>query len=184
MAIGAQHAFVLRQGLRRQHVLAVVAICALTDAVLMFSGTAGLGAVITANPSLLRITTWGGAAFLIAYGIFALQRALRPRAMEVGDEPPMSLRAAVLACLGFTFLNPHVYLDTVVLVGTLANQHGPDGRWVFATGAALASVTWFSALGWGARLLTPVFARPNAWRILDGAIALVMFTLAILLLAG
>jgi L-lysine exporter family protein LysE/ArgO len=187
IAIGAQNAFVLRQGLARQHVAAVVAFCALADALLITAGVAGLGALISANPALLALAKYGGAAFLLAYGLFAARRALASAhaALEVNSgitSAAHSLRTALLACAGFTFLNPHVYLDTVVLLGALASQQPSSLRHWFAVGAVAASILWFCALGFGARLLTPLFSTPTAWRALDGLIALVMFGIAASLL--
>jgi L-lysine exporter family protein LysE/ArgO len=183
IAIGAQNAFVLRQGIRRQHVLPVVLVCALADAVLITAGVAGLGVLVSGNPMALDITKYGGAAFLTGYGLLAVRRAFRSGAMTAAaGQAPGTLSAALLACLAFTFLNPHVYLDTVVLLGSIANQHGPDGRWLFGLGAAAGSIAWFFALGYGARRLSPLFARPRAWQVLDGLIAAVMLGLAASLL--
>jgi L-lysine exporter family protein LysE/ArgO len=182
VAIGSQNAFVLRQGLRQEHVLTIVAICASADALLILAGVAGLGEVIQAAPAALAWLRFAGAAFLAAYGVMALRRALDPHQAVVERGAPITLRAAVATTLAFTFLNPHVYLDTVVLVGALANQHQGAERWQFAAGAATASVVWFTALGFGAKLLVPVFARPVTWRVLDAVIAGVMFILAASLL--
>jgi len=182
IAIGAQNAFVLRQGLRREHVLAIVAVCALSDVVLIALGVAGIGALVEAAPLALTIVTIAGALFLLAYAAFAARRAIRPKALEAAAAEKTTLIAAVLTAVALTWLNPHVYLDTVLLLGSLAATHGSDGKWIFAAGAAVASIVWFTALGYGARLLSRVFARPVAWRILDGLIALVMLTLAITLL--
>ncbi len=182
VAIGSQNAFVLRQGLRQEHVLPIVAICASADALLILAGVAGLGEVIQAAPAALAWLRFAGAAFLAAYGVMALRRALDPHQAVVERGAPITLRAAVATTLAFTFLNPHVYLDTVVLVGALANQHQGAERWQFAAGAATASVVWFTALGFGAKLLVPVFARPVTWRVLDAVIAGVMFILAASLL--
>lgn len=181
LAIGAQNAFVLRQGLRREHVLPVVLVCAAADAVLITAGVAGLGALVAAYPVAVDVTKYGGAAFLLTYAALAGRRAIRPRGMTASDLAPGTVRAVLLTCLGFTFLNPHVYLDTVILLGSLANQHG-DGRWTFGIGAVMASFTWFFALGYGARGLGRFFDRPQAWRVLDGVIAMVMAGLAISLL--
>ncbi|NQX05538.1 amino acid transporter [Rathayibacter sp. VKM Ac-2856] len=179
IAIGAQNAFVLRQGLRREHVLAVVAICALADAALIVLGIAGIGAVIESAPWLLVVIRWGGIVFLLAYAVLAARRALRPGTLE-GDPAgaSTSLRTAIGTCLALTLLNPHVYLDTVVLLGSVANTHG-DERWWFGAGAALGSVLWFTALGVGARALRPLFRSRTAWRVLDGAVAVVMVVLAV-----
>jgi L-lysine exporter family protein LysE/ArgO len=184
VAIGAQNAFVLRQGLLRRHVLAVVVICAVSDAALIGLGISGLGLVFQRLPVLMIVARVGGAAFLVVYGILAARRALRPSALgAVEPRSTAGLAATVTTCLALTWLNPHVYLDTVVLLGSVANSHG-DSRWLFGAGAVLGSLVWFSALGYGARLLQPVFARPMAWRMLDGVIALVMFAIAVSLLLG
>ena len=181
IAIGAQNAFVLRQGLRREHVLAIVAVCALSDIVLIGLGVAGIGALVEAAPLALTIVTIAGALFLLAYAVFAARRAIRPAALVASEAKKSSLVSAVLTAVALTWLNPHVYLDTVLLLGSIASTHGPEDKWVFAIGAALASVVWFSALGFGARLLGPLFAKPVAWRILDAVIAVVMLALAITL---
>ncbi|KRB46375.1 amino acid transporter [Terrabacter sp. Root181] len=183
VAIGAQNAYVLRTGLARHHVGLVVAVCALSDAVLVAAGVLGVGGLVTAHPGLLTVVRWVGAAYLVGYGVLCLRKARHPRGLEVGGT--QRSRSGVLATvLALTWLNPHVYLDTVLLVGSLANQHGPDGRWWFAAGAAVASVAWFTSLGYGARLLAPLFARPATWRVLDVVIAVVMFTIAVTLLLG
>lgn len=180
VAIGAQNAFVLRQGLKREHVLAVVGVCALSDVLLISIGVAGLGTLVQREPVVLAVARWGGALFLAAYGLFAARRALAGERLHAASGAPLSRRAAVLACLGFTYLNPHCWLDTVVLVGSLSAQHG-EARWTFGAGAAAASLVWFFGLGYGARVLAPLFAKPAAWRILDGGIAAVMWSLAITL---
>lgn len=184
VAIGAQNSFVLRQGLRKEHVLTVVAICALSDALLIVAGIAGVGAFVEANPALLQATRLGGAAFLIAYAFAAARRALQTETLEVQPDTATPLALAVSTCLAFTFLNPHVYLDTVVLLGSLAQQRSGGGRWVFGAGAVSASISWFFALGYGARLLRPWFAKPIAWRVLDSVIAVTMLGLAVALLMG
>ena len=178
IAIGAQNAFVLRQGIRREHVLPIVLVCALSDAVLIALGVAGIGALVTAAPLVFEIVRWVGAAFLLGYAIFAARRAIRPKALEAATTTTSSLAAAVLTALALTWLNPHVYLDTVLLLGSLAASHG-DQRWLFAAGAIAASVAWFAGLGFGARGLRGLFARPVAWRVLDLCIAVVMLVLAI-----
>ncbi len=184
IAIGAQNAFILRQGIARRHVFVLCLICALSDALLIALGVGGLGSVINSQPALIAVATWGGAAFLLWYASVALRRALAPQVMEVGvgsEGSAQTLRAAILTCLAFTFLNPHVWLDTVVLLGALSSRwHGAD-RAAFAGGAMTASFVWFFALGYGARLLAPLFARPAAWRVLDSLIALVMAGLAVML---
>jgi len=184
IAIGAQNSFVLRQGIRREHVLPVVLVCAGADALLIVAGVAGLGALIQSMPIVLDVARYGGAAFLAAYGLAAARRALQPHEMTVDSGVRTSLGAAMTTCLAFTFLNPHVYLDTVILLGSLASQRGDSGRWVFGVGAVAASFVWFFALGYGARLLGPLFSKPMAWRVLDSLIALIMLGLGITLLAG
>jgi L-lysine exporter family protein LysE/ArgO len=184
IAIGAQNAFVLRQGLRREHVLPIVLICIVSDAVLMLLGVAGIGALVKVAPLAVDIIRWAGVAFLLLYAVFSARRALRPARLEAaGPDTGTKRLAAVLTCVSITWLNPHVYLDTVVLLGSIASSHGVDGRWLFAAGAVTGSILWFSGLGYGARLLAPVFARPAAWRILDGGIAVFMTVLALALIA-
>ena len=184
VAIGAQNAFVLRQGLRRRHVLLVVAVCAVSDLLLILAGVAGIGTIVGRAPVVLVVVRWCGAAFLLGYGVLAAGRALRGGQLEAAADRQLSTSAVLAAALAFTWLNPHVYLDTVLLVGSIASTHGSSGRWWFAAGACTASLTWFTALGYGARALTPVFRRRNAWRVLDGGIAVVMFALAASLLLG
>jgi L-lysine exporter family protein LysE/ArgO len=181
IAIGAQNIFVLRQGLRREHVLAVVLTCAGSDLALITAGIAGLGAVVTARPAAVTAIRWAGAGFLLVYAVLAARRAWRPGALEPTGRTPATLRATLLTCLALTYLNPHVYLDTVLLLGSVAQQH--PHRWLFGLGAATASVAWFCVLGLGAHRLGPVLARPGAWRVLDGLIAVVMAALAVTLLA-
>ncbi|WP_171904863.1 LysE/ArgO family amino acid transporter [Hoeflea olei] len=178
VAIGAQNAFILRQGLIRQHVFVLCLICALSDALLIGLGVAGLGAIIAGSELLIAVVTLGGAVFLAGYALLALKRALSPSALKAASAGPGSLRAAVATCLAFTFLNPHVYLDTVLLVGGLSGRYEGAGRLAFALGAMAASFIWFFGLGYGARVLAPLFARPAAWRVLDGLIALVMAALS------
>lgn len=182
VVIGAQNAFVLRQGLRREHVGPVVAVLAASDAALIAAGTAGLGALVAAAPGALAWIRWAGAAFLVVLAILAVRRALRPERLDPAADSPVELLPVLATALGLTWLNPHVYLDTVVLLGGLATQNEP--RWVFAAGAALASVTWFAALGFGARVLRPLFARPRAWRVLDVGVAVVVLTVAVGLVLG
>lgn len=184
VAIGAQNAFILRQGLLRRHVFVLCLVCALSDALLIAAGVAGLGTLIAASPRLLGVVSVGGALFLFAYAAFALRRALRPQALVAARTGEGSLRAALAACLAFTFLNPHVYLDTVLLVGSISATHEGGARIAFGAGAASASFVWFFGLGYGARLLEPLFARPAAWRILDVLIAVVMALIGVSLLRG
>jgi L-lysine exporter family protein LysE/ArgO len=179
VAIGAQNAFVLRQGLRLEHVAAVVAVCALSDLALIGAGVLGAGAALTRAPWLLAVVCWVGAAFLLGYGLLAARRALRPGALRPDAAGARTgLAVTVGTCLALTWLNPHVYLDTVLLLGSMAATYGRH-RWQFAAGAGLGSAVWFTALGYGARLLRPVFTRPAAWQILDGLIAAVMTALAL-----
>jgi L-lysine exporter family protein LysE/ArgO len=182
VAIGAQNAFVLRQGLRREHVLLVVITCAVSDLLLIAAGIGGLGAVVTARPEAVTAIRWVGAAFLLGYAALAAKRAVRPGALKPADSAPATLRATLLTCLALTYLNPHVYLDTVLLLGSIAQQH--PHRWLFGIGAASASAAWFTALGAGAHRLAPALARPVAWRMLDGLIAIVMLGVAAMLIVG
>jgi L-lysine exporter family protein LysE/ArgO len=184
LAIGAQNAFVLRQGLRREHVLAVCAVCAGSDAALIAAGVAGFGALVTALPWLAPMMRFGGAAFLFFYGARSLVSAWRHSGvLNPADDVKKSLGATLMTCLAFTWLNPHVYLDTVVLLGSVstryAGQHG-----AFALGAMTASFLFFFALGYGARLLRPLFANPRAWQALDGVIGITMLALAVKLILG
>jgi L-lysine exporter family protein LysE/ArgO len=180
VAIGAQNAFVLRQGLRREHVPAIVTVCAVSDLVLITAGVAGLGALVELRPGVLTAVAWAGAAFLVSYGLLAARRALRPGVLRARDEASASpsMRGSVLTCMGLTWLNPHVYLDTVLLLGSVAAGYGTH-RWMFAIGAGTASVLWFCGLGFGARFARPLFARPLAWRVLDSAIAVTMIVLGV-----
>ncbi len=179
MAIGAQNAFVLRQGLKREHVGPVVLFCAMADAALICAGVAGLGALLAAMPRLTTLVALGGAAFLFGYGVMSFRRAARPEAMTLSNQPALPLGRALAAVAGFTFLNPHVYLDTVLLVGAAGAAQPAPVRPLFVAGAIAASFLWFAALGYGARLLAPVFTRPAAWRVLDTLIGALMFALAL-----
>lgn len=182
VVIGAQNAYVLRQGLRGEHVLPVVAVCAVSDALLIAAGVGGLGAVVDAAPQVLEVMTVIGAVFLLSYAVIAARRAVRPTALGTDPSgPPVSRGQALATVVGLTWLNPHVYLDTVLLLGSVARTHGDD-RWWFGVGAMLGSVTWFFALGFGARYLRPLFAKPAAWRVLDIGIAILMTVIAIELL--
>ncbi|MFE6969553.1 LysE/ArgO family amino acid transporter [Isoptericola sp. NPDC057653] len=185
VAIGAQNAFVLRQGVRREHVGLVVAVCAASDVVLYAAGTAGLGALVVSHPAVVEVARWAGAVVVLGYGALAARRAWR------GDEPGLAAasdgavadagrraRPVLLTALALTWLNPHVYLDTVVLQGSLAASYG-GARWAFTAGAVVASVLWFVGLGYGARLLAPVLARPGAWRVVDGVVAAIMLVVAV-----
>lgn len=193
VAIGAQNVFVLRQGIRREHVLAVVIICAASDAALIAAGVAGLGFVISAAPWLVVVARWAGALFLLAYGLLATRRAWRGGEHLTVDEPGAAasgsdagpttltrtrLAPVALTTLALTWLNPHVYLDTVLMLGSIAATHG-EQRWLFAAGAIAASILWFTALGFGARYLGRWLRTARSWRILDGVIAVVMIALAV-----
>lgn len=209
VAIGAQNLFVLRQGMRREHVVLVAAICAISDAALIALGVSGIGLVLSTVPWLIDAVRWAGAAFLVCYGLLAARRAVRPSGNALGtrgaadagpspsDSPapasaPLSgvlpgetrigtrsrVLPVALTCLALTWLNPHVYLDTVFLLGAVATTHG-DARWVFAAGAMIASVVWFFALALGARYLGRWLGTPRAWRILDAVIAVVMIAMGV-----
>ena len=182
VAIGAQNAYVLRQGLRKEHVFVIVAICALSDAALIAVGVAGLGAIIQQLEWLLLLIEVIGGVFLCTYGVMAAKRAWKPEILntDTGGKA-VSLKVAAGTALALTYLNPHVYLDTVLLLGSVAGTYEAN-RWWFAAGAILGSIIWFSTLGFGARLLDPVFKKPSAWRVLDAIIAVVMFTLGMSLL--
>lgn len=184
IAIGSQNAFILRMGLLRAHVFILCLICGLADALLIVLGISGMGALVNANPQLLRFIALGGALFLFGYAVLSARRAFQKEQLlaDQSVKTPPALMPAIAQCLAFTFLNPHVYLDTVVLVGAYSASYEGAARLAFATGAVCASFAWFFALGYGARLLTPLFARPLAWRILDSSIAVVMTALGIALL--
>jgi L-lysine exporter family protein LysE/ArgO len=178
VAIGAQNAFVLRQGLRREHVFAICAVCAGSDAVLIAAGVAGFGVLVNAVPWLAPVMRFGGAAFLFGYALRSLWSAWRnPGTLNPSADVQKSLGATLLTCLAFTWLNPHVYLDTVVLLGSVSTRYAGD-RVAFALGAISSSVIFFFALGYGARLLRPLFANPKAWRVLDALIGITMMMLA------
>jgi L-lysine exporter family protein LysE/ArgO len=184
LAIGAQNAFVLRQGLRRAHVGAVVAVCCISEGILIFSGVAGFGALAEAAPWAIEAMRWGGAAFLLGYGLKSLRAAwTATEALEAGGPAEQSLRAAVATALALTWANPHVYLDTLGLIGAVATTYGP-GRWLFGAGALSASVLFFLLLGYGARALAPLFARPAAWKVLDAVVGVTMLALAVKLALG
>jgi L-lysine exporter family protein LysE/ArgO len=181
IAIGAQNAFVLRQGLRREYVLPIVLFAALSDALLIIVGIAGLGALIQGFPLALEVIRYAGAAYLMWFGISAVRRAIRPATLEAASEGKGTLVGALMSIAALTYLNPHVYLDTVILLGGVANQFS-DERWVFGIGAATASFVWFFSLGYFAKFLSRFVSSPKFWRVLDTFIAVVMFTIAVLLL--
>jgi L-lysine exporter family protein LysE/ArgO len=181
IAIGAQNAFVLRQGLRREYVFPIVLFAAVSDAALIIIGIAGLGAVIQGFPLALEVIRYAGAAYLTWFGISAVRRAMKPSTLEAASEGKATLVGALLSIAALTYLNPHVYLDTVILLGGVANQFNDD-RWVFGLGAATASFVWFFSLGYFAKFLSRFVSSPKFWRVLDSFIAVVMFTIAVLLL--
>jgi L-lysine exporter family protein LysE/ArgO len=183
IAIGAQNAFVLRQGIRKEHVAPIVAFCAIADLVLIGVGVAGLAGILGDSPTLVALLTIAGSGFLVWYGVRALRRALLPQSLRAatGNEP-LSLANAMAQAAGFTLLNPHVYLDTVLLMGSIGTRQPPDMRIWFVGGAACASGVWFTTLGFGARLLAPTFARPRAWQVLDTLVGLTMLVLAVVLI--
>jgi L-lysine exporter family protein LysE/ArgO len=180
VAIGAQNAFVLRQGLLRKHVFVIVLICALSDALLIALGVLGLGSLIAALPWLLEVIRWVGVAFLVWYGSSSLRRFIKQDSLKAAESSVVSLKEAVLTTLALTFLNPHVYLDTVIFIGGIASQFG-DQKWFFAIGAVVASFVWFFSLGLGASKAAVLVSKPVFWKVLDIFIAAVMFSLAITL---
>lgn len=183
IAIGAQNAYVLRQGIRREHVGIIVTICAASDAVLIAAGVGGLGALVRSMPTAVTAIAWLGAAFLVTYGLLAARRAWKHQDHLAADAAgETTFRTAVLTCLALTWLNPHVYLDTVLLLGTVGNSYG-NAHWYFALGATTGSILWFTGLGFGAGRLGKVLARPKAWRVLDGVIAITMITLGVAMAA-
>lgn len=179
IAIGAQNAFVLRQGLARQYVGPVVAVCALSDAVLITAGVTGIGAIVAHAGWVMEVVRWLGVAFLASYGLLSLLRARRPDTLEAARAGAPSRRSAVGRALALTYLNPHVYLDTVLLLGSIANQHGSGDRWWFAAGAVVGSVLWFTGLGYGAGAFQRLLATPRAWQVLDVLIGLTMLAIAL-----
>ncbi|WP_101523854.1 LysE/ArgO family amino acid transporter [Nocardioides houyundeii] len=181
VAIGAQNAFVLRQGIKGETMLPIVLTCLLSDAVAITAGIFGLGAVLERWPGVLPVAQVLGGVYLLAFGLHAAMRAWRPKGLDAGDGSRMSMKRAVLTTLALTWLNPHFYLDAVLMLGTVANSFGDD-RWWFLAGALIASTSWFFGLGYGARLLRGFFARPSAWRVLDSGIAVVMGALGVGLL--
>ncbi len=179
MAIGSQNAHVLRMGLRREHVLMTVACCVVCEALLISAGVLGIGQVLQRFPELLVWAKWGGALFLLYYGGRAFHAAWQNQSLQIqaaGQKLPW--QGALIAVLAVTLLNPHVYLDTVILLGSVAAQQGPQAKWWFALGAVINAVVWYSLLGYGARVLSPWFAKPIAWRVLDYLIAAMMFALS------
>lgn len=179
VAIGAQNAYVLSQAVRRNYLLVIPLICITCDALLIAVGVSGVGSAVASSPRLAAVANWGGAAFLFWFGARAFRSALRGGSLEADKSAAPTLKAAVVATLAVTLLNPHVYLDTVVLLGSVSGQYSRDGRILFGAGAICASVIWFFSLSFGGRLLAPLFKRPIAWRILDGLVCAVMWAIAI-----
>lgn len=183
LAIGSQNAFVLKQGLLRSHVFAICLFCAVSDAILISAGVAGFGAVTAQYPQLVTFAKYTGALFLLVYGLKSLYASFTVSlAMQASNEHITSLKKALLLCFAFTWLNPHVYLDTLVLVGMVST--GASNKLIFALGAITASVVFFFSLGYGARLLSPIFAKPKAWNILDGLVGILMVGMAVNLVMG
>jgi L-lysine exporter family protein LysE/ArgO len=180
VAIGAQNAFVIRQGLLRSHVLLVVIVCSVSDALLIILGTGGLGKVVQSNPDLLTFIRWFGVVYLTWFGIKSLRSAFKENQLLATGQAEVSWKRILTTVLALTYLNPHVYLDTVIFVGSIANQFEGD-KWFFALGASLASVVWFSTIGFGARAASHLMSKPIFWRILDISIALIMFSIALTL---
>ena len=184
LAIGAQNAFVLRQGLRGQHVLLVTLTCSISDAILISIGVAGFTVLDQLVPQLAPVMRWAGAIFLFVYGLLSFRAAFKSnQALDPTSTPAMPLRQAILTVLALTWLNPHVYLDTVILLGSISAQYG-DNRWPFGIGAVAASFAFFFGLGYGARFLRPFFARPSAWRMLEFAVGVIMWAIALKLILG
>ncbi|MFC6706379.1 LysE/ArgO family amino acid transporter [Flexivirga alba] len=179
VAIGAQNAFVLRQGLSREHIGTVILICIAGDILLITAGVAGVGALVQSHPTALTVCRWLGAAYLVWFGIRSLLAARHPSSLGAGAPTARGSVAAV--ALTITFLNPHVYLDTVLMLGNIANQHGTTGRWWFALGACIGSILWFTVIGYGARYAARWMSRPGTWRVLDVLVGLTMLTVAVLL---
>ncbi len=179
VAIGAQNVFILRQGCRREHIGTTVLICLLSDVVLILAGVAGFGALLALAPWFTSVARIGGAGFLVVYSFFAARRALSASSMDAQTTTAaIPQRTAALTALALTWLNPHVYLDTVVLLGSIAASQGNTGRWIFGAGAVLASTVWFFCLGFGARYLQRFFTNPKSWRVLDASVAILMLILA------
>ena len=179
VAIGAQNAFVLSQAVRKNYILIIPLICITCDAVLIAVGVSGVGATVASNPGFSKVAAWGGAAFLFWYGARAFISAVQGGRLDADDAAAPTLKAAVLATLAVTLLNPHVYLDTVILMGSVSGQYSRDGRIFFGIGAVCASILWFFSLSFGGQLLAPLFRRPVTWRVLDGLVCAVMWTIAL-----
>lgn len=179
VAIGAQNAFVLSQGVRKNHNWLVAFICSFCDALLIFIGAAGVGTAVAANPILKEVAGWGGAMFLFYYGWGAMRSAMKPGVLDLSENTYTTRRSALIASLAVTLLNPHVYLDTMVLLGGISGQFPENGRYMFAFGASTASILWFYSLSMCGVLLAPLFTKPIAWRIMDSLVCLTMWCIAI-----
>lgn len=182
IAIGAQNAFILSQGVRRNYPLQTAVICSICDATLILIGVSGVGALVAGNPHLAQVATWCGALFLLWYGSRSFRSALQGGSLQTDEEKNLSRRKLLLTTLALTLLNPHVYLDTIVLVGSISGHLAASERYLFGAGAISASILWFFALSFGAGLLAPLFRKPLAWRCLDGFVCLTMWTIAVSLL--
>ena len=180
VAIGAQNAFVIKQGLRREYVLLIVLICSISDALLIFLGSAGLGQLIQSTPELLEVVRWFGVIYLLWFGVKSLRSAFTHQSLIVAEGQLSSKKMVITTMLALTFLNPHVYLDTVILLGSIANQF-ENQSWLFSTGAALGSFIWFFSIGFGAKAASRFMSKPVFWKVLDLVIAAIMFTIAIFL---
>ena len=179
MAIGAQNAFVLTQGIKQQYHWPIAGLCSAFDAILITAGVAGVGALIHSSQSWLLVARWGGALFLLVYGAMALRSAFNTQGMEVRKDKVGSLKVALLTTVSVTLLNPHAYLDTLVLIGSIGGQYQGNDKWFFSAGAVSFSFIWFFGLSYGARWLAPLFANPLSWRILDGIVCLIMWSIAL-----
>ena len=177
IAIGPQNVLVLRTGVARRHVVSVLAVCTVSDLILITAGVAGLGALVSGHPMLITVATLVGGGYVIVLGLLAARRSLAPSAMTITSGGIGGRWATIGTALALTWLNPHVYIDTVLTLGAIANSHGPEGKWPFAIGAGIASIIWFAALALAAVKLAPLFARPRAWRILDAVVAVIMVTI-------
>lgn len=180
VAIGAQNAFVIKQGLRREYVLLIVLICSISDALLIFLGSAGLGQIIQSIPELLEVVRWFGVVYLLWFGIKSVKSAFTNQSLKASDGQLSSKKMVITTMFALTFLNPHVYLDTVILLGSIANQF-ENQRWLFSTGAALGSFVWFFSIGYGAKAASRFMSKPIFWKVLDLIIAVIMFSIAIFL---
>ena len=182
VAVGAQNAFVLSQGVRRNHHFIIALICIVCDAVFISAGVAGFGTAVSTNPTLSQVVSWGGAGFLFVYGVGALRSALRGGGMELSDRTVLTLKAAIIATLAVTLLNPHFYLDTVILLGSVSSQFHGESRLYFWVGAVSASTLWFISLSLGGQMLAPLFKKQISWRILDTVVCATMWTIAVFLI--